>query len=108
MAKTDSAHAEPRRFKVLHTQVGPWPKDFIATQAQLDEHGAEVQRLLDAKAIEVVTEPPTGPTPLVPDEVARQQAAHRAAHPVAPVQPPPKSAGVEAGASVPSTPIPKP
>jgi hypothetical protein len=76
MAKQEQpAPASARAFKVLHTQVGPWPMGHVVTADQLAEHNAEVQRLLDIKAIEPTDAPGTGPTPLVPDEMNRQAAA---------------------------------
>lgn len=62
-----------QNFRILHTQVGPWPKGFVVTPEQLAEHNADPTRLLNLKAIEPVEESGTGETPLVPDEIARQQ-----------------------------------
>lgn len=84
----------PKNFRVIQTQVGPWPKGFIVTPEQLAEHSADSKRLLDLKAIEPVEEPGTGKTPLVPDEMARQAATRPV---VAPATRPVSATGAEPG-----------
>lgn len=59
-----------RQFKVLHTQIGPWPKDRVVTMEEFEAHNMtmkDVTRLVMVGALENTSEPidtdalPTGP-----------------------------------------------
>jgi hypothetical protein len=55
MAKTKK---QPQQVRILHTMVGPFPQGRIVTREQLTDVGADLNRLLNLKAIEFVDEDP--------------------------------------------------
>lgn len=81
----------PRNLRVLHTQMGSWPKGHILSENDLPhpsdprdtnltqedrdaEHNANVQRLINVGAVEVVTEQRTGNAPLGADSIHQTKA----------------------------------
>lgn len=66
--------ADQKNLRVLHTQVGSWPKGFVLATSDLPE-GADRQRLLGLGAVEEVEDKRTGDEPLGPELIAKQQKA---------------------------------
>ncbi len=81
-------------LRVLFTQFASWPKGFVLSTDDLPP-GADLQRLLDLKAVEVVEDTRTGEPPLGPDtfEVVKNpeaEPAHKEVIPEAPKSEPAK------------------
>lgn len=62
--------SEAKHYRILHTQVGPWPKDRVVSFDEFKEHSehVDVGRLLRIGAIERTTSPvTTDPLPPSPE-----------------------------------------
>jgi hypothetical protein len=104
MAKNEPAHAG-RNFRVLHTQLGAWPKGHVLSESDLPHplpaknadgepnspedrakaREENLNRLIQLGAIEPVDEPRTGPPPLAPDSMG--QPTGDGPKPIAPAAP---------------------
>jgi hypothetical protein len=108
MAKNPEPQAAGKNFRVLHTQLGAWPKGHVISESDLPHpmparnadgepnppearaaaRQENLNRLLQMGALEPVDEPRTGPAPAEhPDSrVAAQMAKDDGPKPIAPPQ----------------------
>lgn len=63
---------QPRTFQIEHTQVGPFTKGSVVSDAHLARHNADIPHLLRNGAITETNLPASGEPLLGPDEIARQ------------------------------------
>lgn len=69
MSKKEQGIREGQNFKVLHHQVGPWPRDHVLSYKDLMDHSpdVDVERLLATEAIEYSEDDVSGPPPVGPE-----------------------------------------